>query len=75
MCLNAELFLMPFQLNKAVFFCHNRDKAEYFMGKLLLNSGVSVLLSKWCPEVNSVKGQRFFFKGGWVAVEGLPFYL
>ncbi|KAK9284215.1 hypothetical protein L1049_023384 [Liquidambar formosana] len=73
--LECQIFLIPFQLNKVVFFCCNMDKADYFTGKILLRNGVNVFLSRWSPGVNSIRGHRFMFKGGWVSIEGLPFHL
>ncbi|KAK9278431.1 hypothetical protein L1049_027996 [Liquidambar formosana] len=73
--LECNITLIPFQINRAAFFCQNLDKADYLSGNLLLKSGVEVYLSRWVPEANSIKSHRFFFPGGWISIEGLPFYL
>ncbi|KAK9274562.1 hypothetical protein L1049_021811 [Liquidambar formosana] len=73
--LEFEVLLMPFQINKAVFFCHDIDRAMYFLGRVLLKSGMAVILSEWGLIVNSTRSQRFCFNGGWISIEGLPFHL
>lgn len=73
--LECNLMLMPFQINKAIFFCNNVDKVHYFLGRVFLKSELKVVLEEWEAEVNSIVGQRFYFNEGWIAIEGLRFHL
>ncbi|KAM7489552.1 hypothetical protein LguiB_027036 [Lonicera macranthoides] len=70
---NKNIILKPFQPDKAIFYCRDREEANFFAKKnlLLINGPFTIRLQGWNQEDTSLN-KKLTFTRGWLEIEDLP---